>query len=168
MTCDGENLGVVLSRDTGDSVKPRLSALSCVENASNAAPDQGKSADHQGDSSASPVRREARLEGTLIVSCPGGPVEIQALFDTGSEADAVSHDKAVELRQAGVSWGDSGGNLVVANSGEIQPVGALRLLLTAEPKKVSQNAHTEGGPSEFPDHSRFALMLRLWPVSHQS
>ena len=150
MTCDGENLGVVLSRDTGDSVKPRLSALSCVESASNAAPDQGKSADHQGDSSASPVRREARLEGTLIVSCPGGPVEIQALFDTGSEADAVSHDKAVELRQAGVSWGDSGGNLVVANSGEIQPVGALRLLLTAEPKKVSQNAHTEGGTLRIP------------------
>ena len=42
-------------------------------------------------------RRTARLEGTLVVSAPGGPCELRTLFDTGSEADAVSYGKALEL-----------------------------------------------------------------------
>ena len=62
-------------------------------------------------------QRQVTLEGTLTVSCPGGPVDVRALFDTGSEADAVSIEKATELRQHGVSWGESGGNLRVADSG---------------------------------------------------
>ena len=33
---------------------------------------------------------------------------MRTLFDTGSEADAASYEKAVELKQQGVSWGDSG------------------------------------------------------------
>ena len=81
--------------------------------------------------------RMARLEGTLVVSTPGGPLEIKTLFDTGSEADAVSFDKAIELKQQGVGWGESGGSLVVASGGEVQPAGSLKLLLTAEPGKVS-------------------------------
>ena len=42
---------------------------------------------------------------------------MRALFDTGSEADAASYEKAVELKQQGVSWGDSGikATLVVAS-----------------------------------------------------
>ena len=59
-------------------------------------------------------RRTARLEGTLVVSAPGGPCELRTLFDTGSEADAVSYEKALELRQHGVGWGESGGNMIVA------------------------------------------------------
>ena len=78
-----------------------------------------------------------RLEGTLVVLTPAGPLEIRTLFDTGSEADAVSFDKAIELKQQGVGWGESGGSLVVASGGEVQPAGSLRLLLTAEPGKVS-------------------------------
>ena len=51
------------------------------------------------------------LEGTLVVSAPGGPCEMRTLFDTGSEADAAGYEKAAELKQQGVSWGDSGGNI---------------------------------------------------------
>ena len=55
-------------------------------------------------------RRTARLEGTLVVSAPSGPCELRTLFDTGSEADAVSYEKALELKQHGVGWGESGGS----------------------------------------------------------
>ena len=74
-----------------------------------------------------------------MVSTPGGPLKITTLFDTGSEADAVSFDKAIELKQQleGVGWGESGGSLVVASGGDVQPAGSLRLLLIAEPGKVS-------------------------------
>ena len=94
--------------------------------------------------------RQVTLEGTLTVSCPGGPVDVRALFDTGSEADAVSMTKAVELQQYGVSWGESGGNLKVADSGEVRPVGSLRLLLTAEPKRVSQGSNRETSSLSIP------------------
>ena len=52
---------------------------------------------------------------------------MRALFDTGSEADAVSIEKATELRQHRVSWGESGGNLRVADSREARPVGGVVL-----------------------------------------
>ena len=97
----------------------------------------------RGTDDSSVTLRQMALKGTVTVNTPAGPVDVEALFDTGSETDAISHEKAVEMRSQGVSWGDSGGNLVVANSGEIQPVGSLRLLLTAEPGKVSQGPDPE-------------------------
>ena len=72
----------------------------------------------------------------MFPSAPGGPCELRTLFDTGSEADAVSYEKALELKQHGVGWGESGGSLIVASGGEVQPAGSLRLLLTAEPSEV--------------------------------
>ena len=48
-------------------------------------------------------------------------------------------DKAIELKQQleGLGRGESGGSLVVASGGDVQPAGSLRLLLIAEPGKVS-------------------------------
>ena len=88
-------------------------------------------------------------------------MDIRTLFDTGSEADAVSHDKAVELRQMGVSWGAAGGNLTVANSGEVRPVGSLRLLLTAEPKRVSQGSNPETGSLGIPRSLTFCTDVEI-------
>ena len=146
--------------ETGSSVRMSMrksgnSALSAPEG-----PAQDGPTDKSYQGTERPLR-QVTLEGTLTVSCPGGPVDIRTLFDTGSEADAVSHDKAVELRQMGVSWGAAGGNLTVANSGEVRPVGSLRLLLTAEPKRVSQGSNPETGSLGIPRSLTFCTDVEI-------
>ena len=58
-----------------------------------------------------------------------------ALYDTGSEPDAVSAALARQLKQKGVAWGEPGGHLTVANSAQVQPVGTLRILISCDPSK---------------------------------
>lgn len=79
------------------------------------------------------------LQGTLVVLCPNGTqVSISTLFDSGSGTDAISTKAATTLKQSGIAWGNAGGSLITtANRGEIIPVGALRLLLHADPKQVA-------------------------------
>ena len=65
--------------------------------------------------------------------------KLRSCLVLGSEADAAIFDKAIELKQQleGLGWGESGGSLVVASGGDVQPAGSLRLLLIAEPGKIS-------------------------------
>ena len=75
--------------ETGSSVRMSMrksgnSALSAPEG-----PAQDGPTDKSYQGTERPLR-QVTLEGTLTVSCPGGPVDIRTLFDTGSEADAVS------------------------------------------------------------------------------
>ena len=100
-----------------------------------------KSAESDGSADLKPEWTNLRdrgevCRGNLVVTAPRGDLVLQGVcFDSGSTADAVSVSLAKRLQKLGVSWGESGGRLVVANGEEVRPEGELRLLLTVDPAR---------------------------------
>ena len=88
-----------------------------------------KSAESDGSADLKPEWANLRdrgevCRGNLVVTAPRGDLVLQGVcFDSGSTADAVSVSLAKRLQKLGVSWGESGGRLVVANGEEVRPEG---------------------------------------------